>query len=282
MALIGRRNTLRIVREAPPGLYLDAGELGEVLLPGRYIPENVQPGDELDVFLYFDSEDRLVATTETPLAMVGDFVELHVISASRPVGAFLDWGLAKDLLLPMREQERPARVGQWVVVHVFEDPVSGRIVASSRLRRFLNKTPPTYKQGQRVNALIFGRTPLGFKAVVDHAHLGLLYEAETSANLRIGQTTHAYVRSVRSDGKIDLRLDRSGYKRVAPLTKQITDALEAKGGYLPLNDSSSPDEIRAMFDTSKKAFKQALGALLKERKIEFLRDGIQLAEQPKA
>jgi predicted RNA-binding protein (virulence factor B family) len=276
MPIIGRRNTLRVLREASPGLYLDAEELGEVLLPGRYIPQGTEPGDELDVFLYFDSEDRLVATTETPLAMVGDFARLRVVSADRAIGAFLDWGLSKDLLLPRREQAAPVRAGQWVVAHVSVDERSGRIIASTRLKRFLNQTEPLYTQGQQVNLLITGRTPLGFTAIVENAHEGLLYGEETSAQLEVGQAVKGYVRLVRPDGKIDLRLDRSGYKRVAPLTKQILDALEANNGWLSVGDQSSPEVIRAAFGTSKKAFKQALGALLRERKIEFADGGIRL------
>lgn len=276
MPIIGRRNTLRVLREASPGLYLDAEELGEVLLPGRYIPQGTEPGDELDVFLYFDSEDRLVATTETPLAMVGDFARLRVVSADRAIGAFLDWGLSKDLLLPRREQAAPVRTGQWVVAHVSVDERSGRIIASTRLKRFLNRTEPLYTQGQQVNLLITGRTPLGFTAIVENAHEGLLYGEETSAQLEVGQAVKGYVRLVRPDGKIDLRLDRSGYKRVAPLTKQILDALEANNGWLSVGDQSSPEVIRAAFGTSKKAFKQALGALLRERKIEFADGGIRL------
>jgi predicted RNA-binding protein (virulence factor B family) len=276
MASIGRRNTLRVLRDTPPGLYLDAEELGEVLLPGRYIPEGTEPGADLDVFLYHDSEDRLVATTEVPHAMVGDFALLRVISANRKVGAFLDWGLSKDLLLPMREQEVPVRVGQWVVAYVFVDERSGRIVASTKLKRFLNRSEATYKQGQAVTLLIAGRTPMGYKAIVENAHVGLLYGEETSADLEVGQTVTGYVRTVRPDGKIDLRLDRSGYKRVAPLTKQILEALQANNGQLSLSDDSSPAAIRAAFGTSKKAFKQALGALLREKRIEFVQDGIRL------
>ena len=166
MAIIGKRNTLSIVRASAPGLYLDGGELGELLLPGRYIPADLKPKDKLDVFVYRDSEDRLVATTETPLAMVGEFAYLKVISVNRSIGAFLDWGLAKDLLLPFREQESPVRAGDWVIVHVYLDEKTNRIVATTRLNRHLSRDTPAYRDGQAVNLLIIGRTPLGYNAIV--------------------------------------------------------------------------------------------------------------------
>ena len=218
MAIIGKRNTLSIVRAAPPGLYLDGGELGEILLPGRYIPADLKPKDKLDVFVYRDSEDRLVATTETPLAMVGEFAYLKVISVNQNIGAFLDWGLAKDLLLPFREQESPLRAGDWVIVHVRLDEKTNRIVATTRLNRHLSRDTPAYRNGQPVNLLITGRTPLGYNAIVENAHRGLLYHDNLAAPLLIGQKVKGFVRAVRPDGKIDLSLDASGYKRVAALT----------------------------------------------------------------
>src|SRR5665213_1409495 len=162
MAILGKRNTLAIVRSSSPGLYLDGGELGEILLPGRYIPADLKPKDKLDVFVYRDSEDRLVATTETPLATVGEFAHLKVISVNQNVGAFLDWGLSKDLLLPFREQQSPLRAGDWVVVYVMLDPKSDRILASTRLNRHLSREKPAYSDGQPVDLLILSRTPLGY------------------------------------------------------------------------------------------------------------------------
>jgi len=278
---IGLRNTLRVVREAPPGAYLDGGPLGEILLPRRYVTKGTVPGAQLDVFLYRDSEDRLVATTETPHAMVGDFAFLKVVSVSRGIGAFLDWGLSKDLLLPLREQTRTLAAGDQVVLYVFLDPRSGRIVATTRLNRHLAQTAPAYREGQRVALLIAGETPLGFKAIVENAHAGLLYAAELSGPLEIGQRLDGYVRKVRADGKIDLGLDPAGYRRVASLTEQIIEALKAGGGRLECDDASSPEEIRVAFQTSKKAFKQALGALYRERRIRFTKPGIEWAEDAK-
>jgi predicted RNA-binding protein (virulence factor B family) len=278
MAIIGKRNILSIVRAASPGLYLDGGELGEILLPGRYIPADLKPKDKLDVFVYRDSEDRLVATTETPLATVGEFAYLKVISVNRNIGAFLDWGLAKDLLLPFREQDSPLRAGDWVIVYVCLDEKTNRILATTRLTRHLSRDTPAYRNGQPVNILITGRTPLGYNAIVEHAHRGLLYHDNLATPLLAGQKVNGFVRAVRPDGKIDLRLDASGYKRVAALTDQIVQALEQNGGKLAFDDDSSPEAIRQKFGVSKKAFKQALGKLYKGRRICFLKPGIQLLE----
>lgn len=281
MAEIGKVNKLVVLRLATPGLYLDGGELGEILLPRRYTALKIDPGEQVDVFVYRDSEDRLVATTETPLATVGEFACLKVLSVNPQVGAFLDWGLSKDLLLPFREQDMPVRPGERVVVYVYLDLKSERIVATTRLKRHLNRTQPTYRVGQAVGLTILGRTPLGYNAIVEGAHLGLLFQNDSSARLEAGQKVKGFVRAVRPGGKIDLSLDASGYKRVASLTDQIVQELEANGGRLQFDDDSSPEAIRVRFGVSKKAFKQAIGALYKARRIEFLRPGIQLIEESK-
>ena len=278
MSAIGQRNTLRILRQAPPGFYLDAGDLGEILLPGRYIPQGARIGDDLDVFIYRDSEDRLVATTETPLAVVGEFASLRVVGIDRQIGAFLDWGLSKDLLLPIREQARRVFPGDRVVVRVCLDPRTGRIIASARLGAHLDLTPAAYVEGQRVALLISAETPLGYNAIVENAHSGLLYRGELAGPLDLGQRLDGYVRTVRPDGKLDLALDPAGYQRVVPLAVRILDALRANGGQLDCDDDSSPEAIRAMFATSKKAFKQALGALFRGRRIRFTNPGISLVE----
>ncbi len=278
MAIIGKRNTLSIERSSGPGLYLNGGELGEILLPGRYIPAELKPGDKLDVFVYLDSEDRLVATTETPKAMVGEFACLKVVSINPRVGAFLDWGLAKDLLLPFREQEVPVRVGKMVAVFVYLDPTSNRIVASARLRRHLNKSGNTYQEKQPVNLLITGRTPLGYNAIVENDRFGLLYHNSLGIPLSVGEKIKGFIRTVREDGKLDLTLDKSGYQRVIPLQQQIVTALEKNGGHLKMDDDSSPLSIRMKFGCSKNAFKQALGALYKARRIAFEKPGIRLLD----
>ena len=280
--LIGRRSTLRVLRESAPGLYLDGGEELEILLPGRYIPPGTVPGDTVDVFVYLDSEDRLVATTEKPRVMVGEFEYLKIVSVAQGIGAFLDWGLAKDLLLPFREQAAPVRAGQWVTVGVLLDPASNRIVATTRLNRHLGRTAPTYAEGQEVNLLITTQTSLGYNAIVENAHRGLLYHSNITTPLIPGQRLKGFVRKVRPDGKIDLSLDIAGYKRVAPLTEQILQALKTNQGRLAYDDSTSPQVIRDKFAVSKNAFKQALGALYKQRRIRFLNPGIELIAKPAA
>ena len=277
MALLGQRNSLPIVRNAPPGLYLAGGTHGEILLPGRYIPPGAKPGDAIDVFIYRDSEDRLVATTESPHAVVGQFAYLRVATVAAGIGAFLDWGLEKDLLLPLREQTRSLRPHDWVLVAVVIDPRSDRIMASARLSRWLDLTPPAYVEGQAVKLIIEGETPLGYRAIVNHAHRGLLYRGELASPLTVGQQIDGYVRTVRHDGKIDLALDPVGHHRIVGLTERIIESLKARGGHLPYHDKSSPEEIRAEFGASKKAFKQAIGALYREHRIRIEPDGIRLA-----
>ncbi len=282
MALIGKRNRLTIVREAAPGYYLDGGAHGEILLPGTYIPRGSRPGEIMDVFVYRDSEDRLVATTEHPLAMVGEFASLRIVSINPRIGAFLDWGLGKDLLLPIREQKEGTRLGYWVIVAVLLDEKTDRIIASARISRHLDLTPPAYTEGQEVNVLITGTTPLGYNAIIENAHQGLLYRNELPAPLRMGQRLTAYVRAVRPDGKIDLGLDPAGYQRVGGYAEGIMRALTDAGGSLALHDNSAPAEIRAAVGMSKKAFKQAIGALFKARRIVIAPDGIRLAPAAKA
>jgi uncharacterized protein len=277
MALLGRRNTLPILRQAPPGYYLDGGVHGEILLPGRYIPPGAMPGGKIDVFVYRDSEDRLVATTETPLAMVGEFAFLRVISHQPAIGAFLDWGLEKDLLLPRREYAGGIHPGGRALVHVMLDERSDRIVATARLKRHLNLTPPHYTEGQAVKLIIESETPLGYKAIIDHAHTGLLYRAELAGPLAVGQMLDGFIRTVRPDGKIDLGLDPAGHRRLAPLSAQILAALKKAGGRLPLHDGSTPGEIRAALGMSKKAFKQAIGVLYRQRQILIEPRGIRAA-----
>lgn len=267
MACLGKRSHLFVVRLATPGAYLDGGELGEILLPGRYVPAGTIAGQSFEVFIHRDSEDRLVATTESPYGEVGEFAALQVVAVDPQRGAFLDWGLNKDLLLPIREQARRVEVGQRVVVYIFVDERSDRIVASSRLNRHLNLTPANYRENQPVKLLVVGPTTLGYNAIIENVHLGLLYHNELPAPIEIGQQLDGYIRAVRPEGKIDLSLNPSGYQRVAPLKDRILKALNEAGGKLPCGDDSSPDQIWAMFACSKTAFKQAIGALFRERKI---------------
>lgn len=276
MAEIGQYDILPINRLATPGAYLDGGNLGEILLPGRYLTPEMEPGKSVEVFLYLDSEDRLTAITERPKLVVGEFGKLRVVSVNRRVGAFLDWGLPKDLLLPFREQHRPVKEGDRVVVYVHLDKRSQRIVASSRLKQWLDQKKSSLREGQQVNLMIAGRTPLGYSTIIEGAYSGLLYADDVPMNLVIGSEIKGYVKAIRSDGKIDLTLFRTRGSRMTSIKRRILAGLEENGGFLALNDSSNPDSIRRQFGTSKKVFKRTLGTLYKERRIRFDKDGIRL------
>jgi predicted RNA-binding protein (virulence factor B family) len=284
MAQIGKHNSLTVLHSTPHGIYLDGGEHGEILLPNRYIPKGTSIGDALDVFIYRDSEDRLVATTEKPFATVGEFATLEVVSVNRNIGAFLNWGLLKDLLLPFREQADPVHVGDKVVAYILLDEKTDRIIATTRLNRHLSRERPPFKPAQPVALLITARTPLGYNAIVEGTHVGLLYHSNVGAPLQVGQQLNGFVSAVYPSGKIDLSLDASGYQRVASLTDRILEALKNSGGRLAFDDDSAPEKIRSTFDASKKAFKQALGALYKQRRIEFTRPGIRMLDirEPKS
>jgi len=276
MAEIGKFNKLAILEIVDHGLYLNGGTLGNILLPQRYVTTDMRVGGTVEVFIYCDSEDRLVATTETPKGQVGEFAYLEVIEVKPNVGAFLDWGLSKDLLLPYREQGNfLINEGDGLVVAIYLDEHTNRIVASARLYRHICPESPQYQANDAVDVLIYGDSPLGYKAIVDKKHRGLLYHSETHDKLEEGDRFTGYVKKVRSGGKIDLRRDPAGYQRVESLTDQIHQQLKEAGGQLPFNDKSSPESIRKTFNTSKKAFKQAIGALYKQRLIRITEAGIE-------
>ncbi|MSR78431.1 MAG: GntR family transcriptional regulator [Candidatus Omnitrophica bacterium] len=274
---IGRLNDLAIVKEVDFGLYLDGGEeFGEILLPRRYMPKTFQLGEKLRVFLYCDSEDRLIATTEKPLAMVGEFASLKVVSISS-FGAFLDWGLPKDLLLPLNEQTRELKVGWDCVVRVFLDEPTGRIAASAKVDQFLQRIPPRYSQGQEVSLLIVHKTDLGYAAIINDTCLGMLFEHEVFESLKPGMRRPGYIKNIREDGKVDLSLYQLGYQKVSDITDTIMEQLKKAGGFLPLTDKISPDVIYKRFGVSKKVYKKAVGSLYKRRLIVIEDQGIRLA-----
>lgn len=274
MAKIGERASLTILREQPFGLFLDAGdELGEVLLPRREMPVKWTIGGEVDVFLYHDSEDRPVATLKWPKVMPGEFAYLECLAITN-VGAFLDWGLPKDLLLPFREQKERLEVGKSYVVHVHVDEASGRIVASRRLTRELSTERPKYAEGQEVALLLYGKTELGYKAIVDGRYNGVLFANEVFRRLRAGEKTQGYVVQVRTDGKIDLSLYPPGRARIDDLETRIEEELKQRGGFWALSDASPAAEIHKALGVSKKAFKQATGALFRKRRITIADEGI--------
>lgn len=274
MPKIGQRNRLEIVRDSPQGPYVDGEDLGEILLPAYQKPEWANVGDVLDVFLYRDSEDRLIATTRSPKAMVGEFACLEVTDVNPKVGAFLDWGLEKEILLPFREQKRRVQTGNKAIVCIKLDPETDRLIATARFHRYLDQSKHHYRKGDPVKLLVMEETPVGYRAIIENAHTGLLYKTELSGSLEYGESFTGFIKEVREDEKIDLQRDPSGYGRTLPLAEDIFDRLLDSGGYLPFNDKSSPELIRNTFSASKKAFKQALGMLYKQRRIEFKGDGI--------
>ncbi|WP_374079223.1 S1 RNA-binding domain-containing protein [Bdellovibrio bacteriovorus] len=280
MIEIGRLNKLKVLKHVDFGVFLDGEVDGEILLPLRYMPENCEVGDTVEVFVMFDSEDRLMATTETPKAMVGDFALLKVV-AVESVGAFLDWGLAKDLFLPYAEQIHTPRVGQDIIVYIYTDK-SDRISASMRLDRYVEKTATDYKEGQPVQLLIAGKTDLGYKALVDNKYWGVIYENEVFQPLKYGQRTQGFIKKLRPDGKIDLILqktDKVGHEAAEDIAPLIMDMLQKKGGYLAINDKTPADTIYNLFGVSKKKYKIALGGLYKKRLITVDDDGIRLANK---
>lgn len=275
---LGRMNRLRVVKFVDFGLYLDGGQSGEILLPSRYVPQNVREGDELDVFLYLDSEERLIATTEHPKAMVGDFAYLQVAWVNN-YGAFLDWGLMKDLFVPFREQKMKMQKGHSYIVYLHIDEESYRIMASAKIDRFLSKEMPPYEEGDEVNILVWQKTDLGFKVIVDNSYAGLIYDSEVFTELRTGDRLRAYIKTVRPDGKLDLTLNKQGRAAINDFADVLLAFLEEHGGHIQVCDKSPAEEIYALFGVSKKVFKKALGDLYKRRLVVLTDEGIELARR---
>jgi predicted RNA-binding protein (virulence factor B family) len=277
MAKIGERASLQILHEKPFGLFLDGGDLGEILLPHREIPRGCSLGEFLDVFLYNDSEDRPVATLLRPKVMPGQFGRLKCVAVTG-VGAFLDWGLPKDLLVPFREQKVRMEVGKSYIVHVHVDEQTHRIIASTRLTRHMDQGPHNFRPGQEVELFTFAKTDLGYKAVVNGTHSGLIFASEVFQPLQPGETLKGYIAAVRPDGKIDISLHAPGRAKVDDLEGQILKELEARGGFWAIGDHSSAAEINEELGVSKRTFKQATGALFKKGRITIEKHGIRLIQ----
>ena len=274
MLSIGKINTLNIVKKQGADIYLDNGLSAKVLLADKKPAENCQVGDALDVFVYVDSEGHLAATTKIPLAQVDDIAWLKVVSLNY-VGAFLDWGLPKDLLVPFSEQHHEMEVGKSYLVKVFLDD-KNRIAATTKIDRFIADEAIDFEVGQKVSLIIADKTELGFKAIINNTHWGLLYQNELFQPLRRGQKLDGYIKQIREDGKIDLILQEPGYGKVVSLTDKILIKLNKNNGVLALSDKSPPEAIYAAFGVSKKVFKQAIGALYKKQLITIDKDGIKL------
>lgn len=266
MAQLGRINTLKINRKSDFGLYLIDEEGNEILLPNRYVAPDMHIGDEIDVFVYKDSEDRITATTETPKAQVGEFALLRVV-ATNSAGAFLDWGLPKDLLVPFREQKMRMQTGRSYIVYVYVDYNSDRIVASAKIDKFLDNRPADYHQGDPVEILIAQHTDMGYKVIIDNLHSGIIYHNEIFKEINIGDRMEAYIKSVREDGKIDVTLADRADRRTMELADKILMHLMSHGRRMALTDKSSPEAIKAAFECSKKDFKKAIGHLYKKKLI---------------
>jgi len=275
MINIGTRASLKILREKPVGVFLDAENLGEILLPRREMPKEWAVGGQVDVFIYLDSEDRLVATLKRPRVMPGEFAKLTCIALT-PVGAFLDWGLPKDLLVPFREQKTRMEVGKNYLVKVLVDEESKRIVATTRIARHIDNTPASFATGDEVDLTVYGKTPMGYKAIISNSHTGLIFANEVFQELALGEKLKGWIAGVRDDGKIDLSLHPPGRNRVDDLEKQIMGELVARGGFWALTDKSPAAEIYEELGVSKRTFKQTLGALLRKRLVTQTETGIRL------
>ncbi|MBA2656510.1 MAG: GntR family transcriptional regulator [Tatlockia sp.] len=280
MIKIGQVNQLTVIKEVSFGLYLDGDDWGEILLPNKFVPKDSKVNDKLDVFIYFDSEDKIIATTQRPYAKVGAFAFLKVIDVNR-VGAFLDWGLDKDLLVPKPEQKRPMEKDKSYLVYVKLDN-DGRIIASSKLDYFLHKSSHNFKQGEEVNLLIAETTPLGTKVIINDSFWGLIHSSDIFQTLNYGKRTKGYIKNLRDDGKIDITLRKAGQDSIRELAKRILELLPKQDGFLALHDKSSAEEIQRVLGESKKSYKAAIGNLYKESLITIEAEGIRLRIKPKS
>lgn len=275
MILIGRYQLLTAIRSTPHGMVLQDAEEDDVLLPQKYVPEGLAPGDEIEVFVYTDSEDWPVATTQKPKAALHEFAFLQVKEVA-PFGAFLDWGLDKDLLAPFAEQSKKMERGKHYLVYLLLDEQTDRLIASSKLSKFLETENIELGEGQEVDLLIGPQTDIGYNAIINNRYRGLLYKSDLFRPVQAGERTKAYVKTIRPDKKIDLTLQKPGYAHVEPNAEKILQILKKNNGFLGLHDKSDPEEVSTRLQMSKKTFKKAIGALYKQRLIRIEEDGVYL------
>lgn len=273
MLEVGKHHILRVLRETRVGCYLGDREGNEVLLPAKYVPQDTKAGDALSVFIYRDGEERLIATTQTPKVLLHHFGYLQVKMITQ-IGAFMDWGLEKDLFVPFREQPAKMITGRFYLVYLYQDAETGRLTASANLKRFLNQTPPDVKEGDEVELIAWEASPLGMKVIVNHQYAGLIFQSELFAPLQTGEVRKGYVLKVREDGKLDISLRKPGYASISDEAERILEYLNSHNGFLPLTDNSTPEEITAHLAMSKKSFKKAVGLLYKNKRIRLEADGI--------
>ena len=277
MVELGKYNQLTIVKELDFGIYLDGGEKGEILMPIRYVPQNIEIGGTIDAFVYFDSEDRIIATTDKPYAIVGEYALLKCKEVNR-VGAFMDWGLMKDLLVPFSEQTVTMEVGNDYFVHIYIDTETERIVGSCKLDKYLDNVPPQYEEGDEVNLLVCNQTDIGYNAIINNLHWGMIYKNEVFSNLKRGDRRIGYIKKVREDEKIDLSLEKPGFKKIDDTAELVLSRLTNSNGYLALNDKTDPETIYKVLGISKKSFKMTIGVLYKQRLITLEKDGIRIVK----
>jgi predicted RNA-binding protein (virulence factor B family) len=275
MIQIGKTNTLTILRQTPPGMFLGDDENEVVLLPNKCIEPDFKVGDEIEVFIYKDSEDRIIATRLKPYVEINQFAYLNVSEVSR-VGAFLDWGLEKDLFVPFKEQKQKMIEGQSYVVFIYLDELSERIVASSKINKFISNETLHVEQGEEVDLLVYNETDLGYTCVINGMHKGLIYHNDIFTDLAVGDDTKGYIKLIREGNLIDLSLQKVGFKHVLSSTEKILEYLITHDGFLELTDKSSPDLIERRFDMSKATYKKSIGILYRQRKITIHPDGIRL------
>jgi predicted RNA-binding protein (virulence factor B family) len=272
---IGEINELAIIEQQSMGLYLDDLQGGKILLPSRYVPNQFRLGENIKVFIYFDSEDRIIATTEKPKTQVGKITQLEVI-ATNSVGAFLDWGLSKDLLVPFSEQKQGLVVGDKCVVYTYLDKHSQRVVATTRLNRFIKDNSEGLSVNDKIKLIVTERTSLGYKVAINTRYWGVIHTSDIHQSIRVGQTLDGFVKYIREDKKVDVSLQEAGYGRVETLTEKILIQLEKQNGFLAIGDKSPAELIEIHFGVSKRAYKMAIGKLYKDRKINIDHDGIHL------
>lgn len=277
MIHLGKTNTLTILRQTPPGMFLGDDENDVVLLPNKFIEPEFEVGQKIEVFVYCDSEDRLIATRLKPYAEVNEFAFLNVSEVTK-VGAFLDWGLEKDLFVPFKEQKHKMIEGYNYVVYIYIDDVTERIVASSKINKFISNEVLTVKQGDEVDLLVYNETDLGFTCIINGSHKGLIYHNDIFTDLAVGDSVKGYVKLIRENNLIDLSLQNLGFKHVLSSTERILEYLNTHDGYLDLNDKSSPDLIERRFDMSKSTFKKSIGILYRQRKVTIHDDGVRIVK----
>lgn len=273
MVQLGQQNNLEIVRKVDFGYYLDGQNLGEILMPKRYASPEMKIGDVIKVMVYLDGEERLLATTEQPFAQVGDFAYLKVNKIEN-VGAFLDWGLSKELMVPFSEQKIKMEESKSYVVYIYIDKITERITGSMKLEKYLSKSKPEYSTNDEVDLLIWTLTDVGYKAIINNQHLGVVYKNEIFRKISTGQKIKGYIKKVRDDDKIDLTLDKPGYAKIDVFAQTIMELIDKSGGQLPYNDKTDPEVIYSIFGVSKKVFKQSIGSLFKHRYIDITSEGI--------